>query len=85
MDFRLSEEQAMLRDTVRRIAKEKFAPRAAEVDASETFPWENFEVLRDNGLLGVNVSEEYGGAGAGQLALLLVIEEVARACGSTRS
>jgi alkylation response protein AidB-like acyl-CoA dehydrogenase len=83
MDFRLSEEQVMLRDTVRRIAKEKFAPRAAEVDASERFPWENFEVLKENGLLGVNVSEDYGGAGAGQLALLLVIEEVARVCGST--
>ncbi len=83
MDFRLSAEQVMLRDTIRRIAVERFAPKAAEIDAAEAFPWENFEMLRNNGLLGVNVAEEYGGAGAGQLALLLVLEETARACGST--
>lgn len=83
MDFRLNDEQTMLRDTIRRIAKDQFAPRAAEIDATETFPWDNFEILRDNGLLGVNVAEEYGGAGAGQLSLLLVIEETARACAST--
>lgn len=83
MDFRLNEDQLMLRDTIRRIAQEQFAPKAAEIDATEQFPWSNFEILRDNGLLGVNVSEEYGGAGAGQLALLLVLEETARACGST--
>jgi alkylation response protein AidB-like acyl-CoA dehydrogenase len=83
MDFKLSEDQVMLQNTIRRIAQEQFAPRAAEVDATESFPWVNFELLRDNGLLGVNVEEEYGGAGAGQLALLLVLEETARACGST--
>jgi alkylation response protein AidB-like acyl-CoA dehydrogenase len=83
MDFKLSEDQVMLQNTIRRIAQEQFAPRAAEIDATERFPWENFELLRDNGLLGVNVEETYGGAGAGQLALLLVLEETARACGST--
>ncbi|OPY86004.1 MAG: Acyl-CoA dehydrogenase [Smithella sp. PtaU1.Bin162] len=83
MDFKLNDDQTMLRDTIRRIAQEQFAPKAAEIDASERFPWDNFEILRDNGLLGVNVAEEYGGAGAGQLALLLVLEETARVCGST--
>jgi len=83
MDFRLNDDQTMLRDTIKRIAQEQFKPKAAEIDASERFPWDNFEILRDNGLLGVNVAEEYGGAGAGQLALLLVLEETARACGST--
>ncbi len=83
MDFKLSEDQVMLQETIRRIALEKFAPRAAEIDATEQFPWDNFGILRDNGLLGVNVEEQYGGAGAGQLALLLVLEETARACGST--
>ncbi len=83
MDFRLNDDQIMLRDTIRRIAQEQFAPKAAEIDASERFPWDNFEILRDNGLLGINVAEEYGGAGAGQLALLLVLEETARVCGST--
>jgi len=83
MDFKLNDDQLMLRDTIRRIAQEQFAPKAAEIDASERFPWDNFEILRDNGLLGINVAEEYGGAGAGQLALLLVLEETARVCGST--
>ncbi|MGO9136940.1 MAG: acyl-CoA dehydrogenase family protein [Syntrophales bacterium] len=83
MDFRLSEVQQMLRDSIRRIAQSKFAPKAAEIDATETFPWQNFETLRNAGLLGVNVAEEYGGAGAGQVALLIVIEETARVCGST--
>jgi alkylation response protein AidB-like acyl-CoA dehydrogenase len=47
------------------------------------FPWENFKVLSENGLLGVNIPEQYGGTNAGQLSMLLVLEEVARACGST--
>jgi alkylation response protein AidB-like acyl-CoA dehydrogenase len=83
MDFKLNDDQIMLRDTIRRIAQEQFASKASEIDASERFPWDNFEILRDNGLLGINVSEEYGGAGAGQLALLLVLEETARVCAST--
>ena len=83
MDFKLSEELIMIQDSIRRIAREQFAPRAAEIDSTEKFPWENFEILRDNGFLGINVAEEYGGAGAGQLALLLVLEETARVCGST--
>jgi alkylation response protein AidB-like acyl-CoA dehydrogenase len=83
MDFRLNDDQTMLRDTIRRIAQKHFAPKASEIDASERFPWDNFEILKDSGLLGVNIAEEYGGAGAGKLALLLVIEETARACGST--
>ena len=83
MDFRLSEELIMIQDSMRRIAREQFAPRAAEIDSSERFPWENFEILRDNGFLGINVADEYGGAGAGQLALLLAVEETARVCAST--
>jgi len=74
MDFKLSEELVMIQDSMRRIAREQFAPRAAEIDSSERFPWENFEILRDNGFLGINVAEEYGGTGAGQLALLLAVE-----------
>ncbi|MDD5723818.1 MAG: acyl-CoA dehydrogenase family protein [Syntrophales bacterium] len=83
MDFRLTEEQIMIRDTIRRIATEKFAPLAAEIDAQERFPLENFNILAENGLLGVSIPEEYGGSGAGQLANCLVLEETAKACGST--
>ncbi|HPB69798.1 MAG TPA: acyl-CoA dehydrogenase family protein, partial [Syntrophales bacterium] len=83
MDFILNEDQAMLRDTVRRIAEEKFAPIAAEIDEKETFPKESVKVLAENGLLGVQIPEAYGGAGAGMLAMVLVVEEIARVCAAT--
>ena len=83
MDFILSADQSMLRDTVRRIAEEKFAPLAAEIDEKETFPGESVKVLAENGLLGIQIPEEYGGAGAGMLAMVLAVEEIARVCAST--
>ena len=83
MDFRMSEEQQMLKDMVRKISENEFAPRAAEIDEKETFPWENKKVLEENGLLGIQVPEKYGGAEAGMVSLAIVIEEVARVCAST--
>ena len=83
MDFRLSDDQKMLRDTVRRIAETEFVPRAAEIDKTEEFPKKHFKILSENGLLGIQVPEEYGGAGAGMVSLILTVEEVARCCAST--
>jgi len=83
MDFRLTEEQQMLRDMVRKISDNEFAPRAAEIDRIEDFPWEHKKILEENGLLGIQVAQEYGGAGAGMLSLALAVEEVARVCAST--
>ena len=83
MDFILNEDQSMLRDMVRRVAEEKFAPIAAEIDENEIFPTESVKILVENGLLGVQIPEEYGGAGAGMLAMVLVVEEIARVCAST--
>lgn len=83
MDFRLSEDQQMLKDMARKISLNEFAPRAADIDEKEEFPWENKRILEENGLLGVQIPEEYGGAGAGMLSLAIVIEEVARVCAST--
>lgn len=83
MDFRFSEDQLMLKDMARKISLKEFGPRAAEVDEKEEFPWENKKVLEENGLLGIQIPEEYGGAGAGMLSLAIVIEEVARVCAST--
>lgn len=83
MDFILNDDQKMLRDTVRRIAEAEFAPRAAEVDQTEQFPRNAFKTLADNGLLGIQVPEAYGGAGAGMLSLILTVEETARVCAST--
>jgi len=83
MDFMLSEEQRMLRDMVRKIAEGKFSPIAAHIDEQEMFPRESVKILQENGLLGIQIPEEYGGAGAGMVSLVLVVEEVARVCAST--
>ena len=83
MDFILNDDQKMLRDMVQRLAAEKFAPLAAEVDEKEEFPVGNVKLLMENGLLGVNIPEEYGGTGAGTVALCLVEEEIAKVCCST--
>ena len=83
MDFILNDDQKMLRDMVQRLAAEKFASLAAEVDEKEEFPAGNIKLLMENGLLGVNIPEEYGGTGAGTVALCLVEEEIAKVCCST--
>jgi len=83
MDFRFSEVQQMLKDEVRKISLNEFGPLAAEIDENERFPWENKRTLEENGLLGIQIPEEYGGAGAGMVSLAIVVEEVARVCAST--
>jgi hypothetical protein len=83
MDFELTEEQKMIRETARRIAKERVAPRAAEIDEKEEYPNDIFEVFRDAGLLGLSIPQKYGGAGAGILALCLAVEETAKYCCSS--
>jgi butyryl-CoA dehydrogenase len=83
MIFRLSEEQKMLQSTIRKICEKDFAPRAAEIDELEKFPWENKRILEEKGIFAINCPEEYGGAGPGMVSLAMVIEEVARVCAST--
>jgi len=83
MDFELSEEHKMIRETARRIARERIAPRAAEIDEKEEYPHDIFQVFREAGLLGLSIPQEYGGAGAGILALCLAVEEAAKYCCSS--
>jgi alkylation response protein AidB-like acyl-CoA dehydrogenase len=83
MQFGLTEEQQAIQAAARRIAQEKFAPRAAEIDATGEFPWDNVRVLREAGFLGMAFPEEYGGGGADHVAHVAVKEEIARACLST--
>src|SRR5690242_2507659 len=73
----------MLREAVRSLAEAKIAPFAAEVDEQGRFPQEALDALRGNDLHAVHVPEVYGGAGADALATVIVIEEVARVCGSS--
>ncbi|WP_327087435.1 acyl-CoA dehydrogenase family protein [Nonomuraea sp. NBC_01738] len=78
-----AEEHDMLRETVRALADEKIAPRAAEADENEEFPWDVYKALVAADLHAIHVPEEYGGAGGDALAAVIVIEEVARACASS--
>jgi alkylation response protein AidB-like acyl-CoA dehydrogenase len=81
--YRLSDEHRMLRETVRQLAADKIAPRAAEIDATAEFPWDVYEALRRADLHAVHIPTAYGGAGADSLATALVIEEVARVCAAS--
>jgi alkylation response protein AidB-like acyl-CoA dehydrogenase len=78
-----SEEHELLRRTVRELAEAKIAPFAAEVDEESRFPQEALDALVAADLHAVHVPESYGGGGADALATVIVIEEVARACGSS--
>src|SRR5256714_15449684 len=64
----LNDEQRELRDLVRQLARERIAPRAAEIDASHEFPWDVVELFRENDIFCLSFAEEYGGAGDRQLA-----------------
>jgi alkylation response protein AidB-like acyl-CoA dehydrogenase len=81
--YRLAEEHVMLRESVRQLADDKIAPRAAETDETGEFPWDVYEALRKADLHAVHIPEQYGGAGADSIATAIVIEEVARACASS--
>jgi alkylation response protein AidB-like acyl-CoA dehydrogenase len=76
----LPEEHQLLRKTVREVADDKIAPRAAEIDETGEFPQDVLEALVASELHAVHVPEEYGGHGADAIASAIVIEEVARAC-----
>ena len=83
MDYELSDAHKLIRDTARRVAREVVAPRAAELDESGEYPQDIFAAYKDVGLLGLSIPQEYGGSGAGFLALALAVEEVAKYCNSS--
>ena len=79
----LTEQQHALREHARELATKKIAPRAAEVDRSEEYPWDNVEALTKAGYMGMTIPEQYGGLGLGYLDAALVVEEMAKVCGVT--
>ena len=79
----LTEQQLALREHARELATKKIAPRAADVDRSEEYPWDNVETLTKAGYMGMTIPEEYGGLGLGYLDAALVVEEMAKVCGVT--
>lgn len=82
MDFQLSDDHLLLRDTVRRFGEEKIKPYARDWDRKAEFPREVITALGELGCMGVTVPEELGGAGMDHLALCIVLEEVSRFDGS---
>ena len=81
--FQLSDQQLQIQETARRMADEVFKPRAAEIDRSEQYPWNNVKDLTDNGFMGMTIPKEHGGLGLTYMDVVLVVEEMAKACGVT--
>ncbi|MEX2227701.1 MAG: acyl-CoA dehydrogenase family protein [Dehalococcoidia bacterium] len=80
MEFQLSEEHRLIQETARRIAKQKIAPRAAEIDETQEYPHDIFAAFKETGLTGLTISKQYGGSGAGMFPLALAVEEAAKYC-----
>jgi alkylation response protein AidB-like acyl-CoA dehydrogenase len=79
----LTEEQRELRELVRSLARDRIAPRAAEIDESHEFPWDVVELFREHGLYGLFFDEEWGGTGTGALLGLIAIEEICKVCATS--
>ena len=79
----LSDEQREIRELVRTLARERIAPRAAEIDATAEFPWDMVELFREHDVFGLPFDEQHGGSGTGVLMLLVAIEEISKVCATT--
>ena len=80
LSFTLTDEQKMFRQAVRELVEAKLAPRAAEIDEADEYPWDIDELFVKNGFSGVSYAEEYGGSGGGAVELCLLVEEISRVC-----
>jgi butyryl-CoA dehydrogenase len=83
MNLELSEEQQLIQEMVREFAASEVAPIAAEIDREHRFPEEVLPKMAELGIMGVPFAEEFGGAGADYVSYTIVLEELARVCGST--
>lgn len=83
MDFELTEDQRMLKETVARFVDDQVVPRAARLDEEERFPEESFREMADLGLFGISIPEAFGGSESDFLSCVLVMEELARGCVAT--
>src|SRR6202158_501443 len=84
LQFPLGEEIEMLRDSLAGFAAKEIAPRAGEIDRTDQFPMDLWKKFGDLGVLGMTVSEEYGGANMGYTAHMVAMEEISRASASVR-
>jgi alkylation response protein AidB-like acyl-CoA dehydrogenase len=81
--YTLPAEHQELRETIRQIARERIAPRAAEIDERAEYPWDLRRLLAEHDVLGLPFETEHGGTGTGALMLNIAVEEIAKACAST--
>jgi alkylation response protein AidB-like acyl-CoA dehydrogenase len=83
MDFRLDQGQRTLKEKARELARGHVRARAAEIDRTEQYPWDNVEKLLEAGFFGMTIPRAYGGQGLTYLDAVLVIEEMSQCCGIT--
>jgi len=83
MDYAPSEEQELLRSSVRQFAEKEVGPLAADMDEREEYDWSLWDKMAGLGLTGIPFPEEYGGAGMDQLSYAIAVEELSRVCAST--
>lgn len=83
MNFELTEQQRMIQQAARDFAQKELAPFAAQWDRDEHFPAEQVKMMAELGFLGINVPEQWGGAGFDMVSYVLAMEEVSAACAST--
>jgi alkylation response protein AidB-like acyl-CoA dehydrogenase len=81
--YSIPPEHLEFRDTIRRIARERIAPRAAEIDETAEYPWDLRRLLAEHDVLGLPFEGQDGGTGTGTLMLNIAVEEIAKACAST--
>src|SRR3954454_15953584 len=79
----LTDEQREIRELIRDLARERIAPRAAEIDKTAEFPWDVVELFREHEIFGILYDEAYGGLGASALMTLVAIEEVSKLCATS--
>ena len=82
MDFQLTEEQRAIRDLARDFAQKEIAPIAAQIDESGEFPYETVKKMGELGLMGIEIPEQYGGAGLDAVSYVLAVEEISKVCAS---
>jgi 3-sulfinopropanoyl-CoA desulfinase len=83
MPYELTPAQRKLQGKARELGRGHIAERAAEIDRTEQYPWDNVALLKEAGFFGMTIPAAYGGTGAGYLDAVLVIEEMAKCCGIT--
>ena len=83
MDFELTEQQKLFKETVKSFAEKEIKPIASKIDKEEYFPFDLYKKMGKLGIMGMTAPQEYGGAGIDKVSYMIALEEISRYCGST--